>query len=61
MLAPDLGRAAFRVAFFLIVVSAGMMIMLDVGSAEYVVAAVTLAIGVLFGAVIAVVVRRQSH
>lgn len=59
-MSPDLGRAAFRIASFLVVVSAGLLLILDTDSAEFVVSAVTLVTGVVLGAVVIIVARRQA-
>lgn len=58
MLSPELGRAAFRLATFLVVVSLGLLLFVESGSAEYVVTVVTLVVGVLLGAVVGFLVRR---
>lgn len=54
-----MGRAVFRIAFFITLVSAVLMLCLKRGSAEFVVAGVTLAVGLVFIVLIAVVVRRR--
>ncbi len=61
MLSPELGQAAFRIACFLVVVSLGLLLVLDADSAEFIVALITLVIGLAFGAVIVIVARRQSR
>ena len=61
MISPQMGRAVFRIAFFMTLVSLVLMFCLQPGSAEFVVAGVTLAIGSVFIVLIALVVRRQSH
>jgi len=61
MLNPQIGRIAFRIAFFIAFVSAGLMFYVTPGSAEFVVTSVTLAIGVVFCVLIIVVVRHQSR
>ncbi|MBN1249045.1 MAG: hypothetical protein JXC32_15405 [Anaerolineae bacterium] len=58
MLSPDLGRAAFRMAVFLVVVSLGLLLFVEAHSAEFVATLITLAIGLIFGVVIIVIVRR---
>lgn len=61
ILSPQLGAAAFKIASFLVVVSIGLLFILDTDSAELVVTLLTLVIGIVFGAVVIVIVRRQSH
>ncbi len=61
MISPELGQAAFRIAVFLVVVSLGLLLFLDADSAEFIVALITLVIGLTFGAVIAIAARRQSR
>jgi len=57
---PDIGRIAFRIATFLVVVSAGLLFVVTPGSAEFIVTAITLAVGVIFGVLIIIVVRMQQ-
>lgn len=61
MLSPEMGRAAFRIASFMVVVSTGLLFVLESDSAEYVVTLLTLLIGIVSGALIVVVARRQSR
>ena len=58
MLSPELGQVAFRMATFLVVVSLGLLLALDAGSAEYVVTMIALLIGVILGAVVVLLVRK---
>jgi hypothetical protein len=58
MLTPQLGQAAFRIVSFLVVVSLGLLLILDHQSAEFIVALITLIIGLIFAVVIIVLVRR---
>jgi len=58
---PHLGRAAFRIAFFIAFVSGALLFFLEPGSAEFVVSVVTLLIGLIFMVAIAVIVRRVSR
>jgi len=60
-LSPQLGRAAFRIVTYLVVVSIGLLFILDANSAEFVVTILTLVIGVVFGAVVIVIAKRQSR
>ena len=59
-MSPDIGRIAFRIATFLVVVSAGLLFVVTPGSAEFIVTAITLAVGVIFGVLIIIVVRMQQ-
>jgi hypothetical protein len=52
-----MGRAFFRIAFFVTLVSAGLLPFLARGSAEFVVDVLALGMGLLFIAVIAIAVR----
>lgn len=58
-MSPQLGQAAFRIAFFVAFVSGGLLFFLKPGSAEFVVSVVTLVIGLTAILVIAVIVRRS--
>jgi hypothetical protein len=60
MISPQLGRAIFRIAFYVTLVPAALMFFLEPGSAEFVVAGVTLLIGLVFIVLIVLVVRRFS-
>jgi len=61
IVSPQLGGAAFKIASFLIVVSVGLLFILDANSAEFVVTILTLVIGIVFGALVVVIARRQSR
>jgi hypothetical protein len=61
MLSPELGRAVFRIAFYVTFVSAVLLFALENGSAEFVVAALTFALGLIATIVVAILVRRQSR
>ena len=56
-MSPDLGRAAFRIAFFVTLVSAVLLPFLKPGTAEFVVNVLSLGIGLVFIFVIAIFVR----
>lgn len=58
MLSPELGRVAFRMATFLVVVSLGLLLVVNPGSAEQVVTVVALIVGVLLGAMVVFLVRK---
>ncbi len=64
MLGPKLGRLVFRVAFYITFTSAGLMLFWRPRatvplSAEFVVASVTLVVGLAFLLIIAFMVRRS--
>ncbi|HHE71031.1 MAG TPA: hypothetical protein ENL34_01945 [Chloroflexi bacterium] len=59
MITPELGRAGFRIAFFMILVSCGLLLLTQPGSAEFVVSSVALGIGLVFALAIVVLVRRS--
>lgn len=60
-MSPDLGRAAFRIAFFIIFTTLLVLPFLKTGTAEFGVAILTLMIGLSFIGVIAFLVRRLSR
>lgn len=60
-MSPQLGKAAFRIASFLVVVSSGLLVILDANSAEFVVTVLTFVIGLVLGAVVILVVRMQAR
>ncbi len=60
MLSPELGRAVFRIAFYMVLTSAVLLLLLRPGSAEFIVAALALIIGLIFVGIIALIVRRQK-
>ena len=57
MISPQIGRAAFRIAFVMVAVSIIMVFVLTPGSAEYWVSVLTLVLGLLFTGIIFVLVR----
>ena len=57
MIGPQLGRAAFRIAFMMVAVSLIMLFVLTPGSAEYTVSVLTLILGLVFAGVILILVR----
>ena len=61
MISPQLGRAVFRIIMFITVTSLMLLPFVKPRSAEFVVTSITLAIGICFGVVLFVLVRRQSH
>ncbi len=58
MLSPDLGRVVLRIATFLVVVSLGLLVTVDPGTAEHVVTVITLIVGVLLGGLVVFLVRK---
>ena len=56
---PEVGRAWFRIAVTIIVVSAALVYFTEPGTAERVVSVLTLLIGLLFIGTIIVLVRRD--
>ena len=57
MISPQIGRAAFRIAFMMFVVSGIMLFALTPGTAEYIISVVTLVLGIAFMATVFVLVR----
>lgn len=60
-MSPELGQAAFRIAFFVTFVSVALLPFLKPGTAEFVVDVLSLGIGLAFIAVIHVFVRRSTR
>jgi diacylglycerol kinase len=61
MISPQLGQAALRIILFLVVTSLIMLPFVNPQSAEFVVVIITMTVGILCGAVLFVLVRRQSR
>jgi uncharacterized membrane protein len=59
MINPQLGKAVFRIIVFITVTSLLLLPFVKPGSAEFVVTVVTLTIGIFFGIVLFVLVRRR--
>ncbi len=60
-MSPELGQAWFRIAFFITAVS-GVLILFQVpGSAEFVISVTSFVIGLIFIAIVAIVVRRSQR
>jgi hypothetical protein len=57
MLSPEIGRAAFRWAIFVVLVAVGLLATLSPGTPEFAVTVLTLLIGLLFVGVIIFWVR----
>lgn len=58
---PETGNAVFRIAFFVILMSALMLPFLTPGTPEFVVDVMALGVGLLFAGAIFVLVRRSSR
>lgn len=58
---PEAGQAWFRVAVMITLVAAVLLFVTERGSAEFVVSALTLGIGLLFIAVIVILIRRANR
>jgi len=56
---PEAGRAWFRIAMTITLVSAVLVYFTEPGTAERVVSTITLLIGLLFGGTIIVLIRRD--
>ncbi len=61
MINPQLGQIAFRIGFYITLVSLVLIFFLQPGSAEFVVTSITLLIGLAFIALVAFLVRRFSR
>ena len=61
MISPQLSKAALRIIIFMIVTSLILLPFVKPQSAEFVVTIITLALGICFGVVLFVLVRRQSR
>jgi hypothetical protein len=60
-MSPELGKMAFRLAFFVTFVSAALLPFLQTGTAEFVVDVLSLGVGLVFIAAIAILVRRSTR
>lgn len=60
-MSPELGQAWFRIAVFITLVSAILIFFQVPGSAEFVVSVMSFVVGLVFIAVIAIVVRRSNR
>jgi nitrogen fixation/metabolism regulation signal transduction histidine kinase len=58
-MSPELGRSWFRVAVFLTLVSLFLLLVVSPGTAEFYITIATLLVGLVFIAVIVIVVRRS--
>jgi hypothetical protein len=57
MISPQVGRAAFRIAFMMVTLSIVLILVLTPGSAEYWVSVLTLILGLFFTGIVFVLVR----
>ncbi len=57
---PEVGKAALRIALFIVVLAGGMLLFLTPGSPQFYITVFTLLIGLLFVSAIVFVVRRFS-
>ena len=58
---PQIGRAVFRIAFYIAFIAGLLLLILKPGSAEFGVALMALVVGLIFIAVVIFVVRRLSR
>ncbi len=58
---PEAGRGAFRLALFISITAAALLVASPRGTAEFVVSALALVVGLLLLALVALVVRRTSR
>lgn len=61
MISPQMGRQALQYAAWIILVSLGLLFVLDRGSAEYYITLFSLIIGLLFAAVAFFLIRRSQR
>ncbi len=59
-MSPQVGRTWFRVAFFITLMAALMLFVVQPGTAEFVIDVTTLVIGLIFMTVIVVIARRSK-
>ncbi len=57
MVGPEAGQLGFRVAFFLVLVSGAVLLFQKPGTAEFIVTAFSLLLGILFAVLIAALAR----
>ncbi len=60
MIGPDAGKAWFGTALFLIILSAGLMLVLPPNSAGFVVSTLSLIVGLLLLVGLIIVIRRSN-
>jgi len=59
-MSPEIGRFWFRIAFTLVLISAGLLFFVKPGSAEFVVTVLTLVVGLLFILAIKWLINRST-
>lgn len=60
MLSPEAGQMWFRIAFFIVALSAVLLFFQEPGSASFVFTVLSLVIGVIFVIILAILVRRSQ-
>ena len=58
---PELGKAALRLGFFIVLLAGGLLLFLTPGSAQFAITVITLIIGVVFLGVVVLAVRVFSR
>lgn len=61
MLNPQVGQAGFRLALFITLLAGALLGFVAPGTAEFVITVTTLLIGLVFGLLIVVLVRRSNR
>lgn len=61
MLSPELGQAAFRIALFITLVSAGLLFFQRPGTAEFVITVASLVVGLVFLVIVIVLVKWSNR
>jgi hypothetical protein len=57
MIGPELGKAGFLIGIFVTMVAGGLLLVVERGSAEFIISLLTFGIGILFTLLIIVLVR----
>jgi len=58
---PQVGKAAFQLSLFIVVMAGGMLLFLAPGTPQFAITVFTLIIGMIFVSVVVFVVRRFSR
>lgn len=61
MISPQMGRQALQYAAWIILVSLGLLLVVDRGSAEFVITVISLIIGLLFAGTAWLLIRRSQR
>lgn len=61
MISPQMGKQALQYAAWIILVSLGLLLVLDRGSAEFVITVISLIIGLLFAGTAWLLIRRSQR